>query len=290
MQKPVSKSNVLTASVLALAIAGGLAGCSKGETTATTVADREAALDARAEELAKREAALVAKEQAPPAEATEPEVIQEPPAAKPRSESKPKPVVRRVATAEPESQPRISRPAPPPRIEYIEVPAGTVLNLTLASDLSSRTAVVGDPVEARLANDLMVGNQRVSRAGARVTGTVREVVSGANTIGAVPVLALQFDRLEDLKGEMVPVNGDFSAQGASEKGQDAAKIIGGAAVGAFIGDKIDKKKGKKGAIIGGLLGGATGAVVAKKTGTEVALTQGYEMSVTLNNGFRVAGN
>ncbi len=43
--------------------------------------------------------------------------------------------------------------------------------------------------------------------------------------------------------------------------------------GQFIGDK--------GKVLGGLLGGAIGAVAAQKTGTEVTLTEGTELSIAL---------
>jgi hypothetical protein len=161
--------------------------------------------------------------------------------------------------------------------------------VALSSDLSSRTAAPGDPFAGRLVSDLVIDGHRVAPAGARVSGTVREVVSGSNTIGAVPLLALQFQQLELNDGQQIAINGEFTQQGDSEKGQDAAKIAGGAAVGALIGRKVSKKK-STGTILGGLLGGGAGAVIAKKTGTEVQLADGSTMTFTLGEGFKVASN
>src|ERR1700756_3835377 len=49
---------------------------------------------------------------------------------------------------------------------------GTEVNLKLAQKLSAKSAVVGEPVELVLAQDLKVNDVTVVRQGARVLGTV----------------------------------------------------------------------------------------------------------------------
>ncbi len=95
----------------------------------------------------------------------------------------------------------------------------------------------------------------------------------------MPTLGLQFDRLELEGGKDVPVSGEITQTGKSDTGRDTAKIVGGAAAGAILGHQV--KGGDKGKVIGGLLGGAIGAVAAQKTGTEVVLSEGTALSLTL---------
>jgi hypothetical protein len=159
--------------------------------------------------------------------------------------------------------------------------------VALASDLSTKTAKPGDPFDAHLASDLVIDNHRVAPAGSRLTGTVAEVVSGSNAIGAIPKLSLKFDHLELSDGRRIPLSGEFTELGKSEKGRDTAKILGGAAAGAIIGHQV--KDNDTGTVVGGLLGGAAGAVIAKKTGTEVQLAAGSTLTITLGQAVRVAG-
>ena len=65
----------------------------------------------------------------------------------------------------------------------IIVPAGTQLSVSLTSDITTRTAHVGDPVDARLAFDLLMNGRTALPAGASVHGTVTQVVSGSAKIG-----------------------------------------------------------------------------------------------------------
>ena len=51
---------------------------------------------------------------------------------------------------------------------------GTKVNLALAQRITGTAAVVGEPIELVLAEDLRVGNALVARKGARVLGTIIE--------------------------------------------------------------------------------------------------------------------
>jgi hypothetical protein len=175
---------------------------------------------------------------------------------------------------------------PAPRI--VTVPSGTELKLTLASDLSTKSAKVGDTFRARLGNDVMAEGKVAIPAGTTVVGQVTNVVSGSDKIGAVPTISLHFNSLEYSGGKTLPISGDYTSTGKSEKGQDTAKIVGGAAAGAILGHQVNDKS--SGTIIGGLLGAGAGTLAAKKTGTEVKLPADTPVIVVLGAPLKVQVN
>jgi hypothetical protein len=157
-------------------------------------------------------------------------------------------------------KPKVSTPAPVP-VQPIVVPAGTELSIGLSSTVSTKSASIGDPVDARLASDLVIGGRRAIMAGAPIRGRVTEVVSGSKRIGGTPTLAMNFDGIELEDGNTVPISGQLVQQGKSDTARDTAKIVGGTAAGAIIGHQIDDDKGT---VIGGILGGAAGAIAAQE--------------------------
>ena len=190
--------------------------------------------------------------------------------------------------APPASADRPTKPAVasrPPAKLHLDIPAGTALTVALVSALSTKTAHVGDPFAATTTSDLLVDGQVALRSGARLTGTVTEVKSGSNSIGAIPTLGLRINQIELTNGNTIPLTGDLVETGKSEKGRDTAKIVGGAAAGTIIGNQA--KHNDRGKIIGGLLGGAIGTIAAKKTGTEVELAAGSTLTVTTGSPFTV---
>ena len=255
---------------------------------------REAEMAARESELAAREAELAMKQKEQELAAREAELARKQKAAakaettkvaatRPKQESAPKPAAV-LATTNPLKA--TTQPMPSAKAMPITVPAGTQLSVGLSSDVSTKTAKVGDAVDARLASDLVVNGRTALAAGSPVRGTVTEVVSGSNKIGGVPTLAMTFDRLELENGQTVAINGQVVQQGKSETGKDTAKIVGGAAAGAVIGHQVDHDKGS---VIGGLLGGAAGAVAAQKTGGEVNVPAGTVVVFTTDAPFKVGG-
>jgi hypothetical protein len=170
--------------------------------------------------------------------------------------------------------------APARPVQVVTVPAGTVLNLSLTTALSTKTTKVGDPVAAHLTDAVMVDGKTAIASGTTIAGSVIEVVSGSDKVGGTPALGISFDIIELPGGKDIPISGSITQKGKSDTARDTVKIVGGTAAGALIGDKVIK--GKKGKIIGGVLGGAVGAVAAKKTGTEVEITEGTAMAVTLD--------
>jgi hypothetical protein len=294
LKSVIPNSKVFTAGLLTVAIAAAISGCSRGSTEEVSATDvRATELETRLARLEQREAQLAAKEQEQKEQelkAQEQERAREEAAIAARErEAAAKAAEAKKARSAPTRVASINPPAPPkapPRPQPIDVPAGTQLTLALSSDLSTKTLKPGDAVEARLASDLVIDGRRAAPAGARVTGSVADVVSGSNRIGAIPKLTLTFGTLDLENGDRIAINSQYTMEGQSEKGRDTAKIVGGAAAGAVIGHQVDDDKGK---IIGGLLGGAAGAIAAKKTGTEVQLAAGSTVTVTLSSGFRVGG-
>ena len=193
----------------------------------------------------------------------------------------PAPAPATTAAPRPAAKPATPAAAPKPKpVQVVTIPPGTVLSMSLATALNSKTAKVGDPVKATLTSDVMVDGKTAIANGTTVAGSVVKVVSGSDKIGGTPTLAVSFERIELPGGVDVPVSGEITEKGKSDNTRDTVKIVGGTAAGAIIGDRVIK--GDKGKVIGGLLGGAVGAVAAQKTGTEVEMAEGTALSLVLN--------
>lgn len=234
---------------------------------ADDLAAREAELKRREEELALKERELaVARREAAVASAPK--------------------VPRTSATPRPASNTSSSTPRPAPvAAAPVTVPSGTELALALTNGVTTKTAKVGDPVQAILTAPVLVGGKTVIPAGATVRGEVTEVISGSAKIGGHPTLGLAFNeiRLED--GRRLGINAKLTQVGRKETNRDAAKIAGGALVGAIVGDQVsDKNSGK---IVGAVLGGAAGAAIAHNTGGEVELKDGAAVTIALTSSVTV---
>ena len=240
-------------------------------------AEQAAAIAAKEQELADREAAL--KQQEIEAELQKREL--EAQAQQQAAAAKPKPAPAQVASTQP-AKPATPPPPPPPII----VPAGTPLSITVTSPVSTKTAAVGNRIQGQLAADVVVNGRRAAPTGTPVSGVITQVVSGSKKIGGTPVLAVNFDTL-DVGGRAVAISAPLSVQGKSDTAKDTAKVVGTGAAGAVIGHQISHKNG---AIIGGILGTAGGLAIAQNTGSEVDIAAGTVVGVTLTNGFEVAGN
>lgn len=275
----IKPRNVLLAScatVLVAACGGG------AQQDPNALAQREAELQQREAELAAREQALAAQPapEAAPSPAAPPAPA--PVAAAPKPA--PKPAASQPAAA-PKPAAAASKPAEPPAPRIVTVPAGTQLELSLASDLTTKTAQVGDRVTARLARDVLVDGRVALAQGTVVSGEVISVVSGSRKIGGVPTLGIQFKQIELSGGRSLPISGEITQTGRSDTARDTAKIAGGAAAGAIIGNQIGHGDGNK--VIGGLIGGAIGAVAAHRTGAEVELAAGTPLAISLTSGVEV---
>jgi hypothetical protein len=169
-----------------------------------------------------------------------------------------------------------TRPAPTP--EPIEIPAGTVLAVTLDSSVSSDNSRAEEAVTGRLAEPVRSGEREVVPKGAEVRGHVLAAERSGKVKGRAR-LAITFDRLV-ANGQTYDITArpiDVTAE--SSKGRDAKIVGGGALVGAIIGGIKD---GGSGAAKGGLLGGAAGGgAVLLTRGKEVEFPAGTRFKVTL---------
>jgi hypothetical protein len=110
----------------------------------------------------------------------------------------------------------------------IVVPAGMPLAVELTANLNTRTSRVGDRVEARLAHDLVVVDERIAAsAGAVVTGTVSEIASGSDVTGEEPTLAVTFDSLVARNGATVPIKARYRQHGQKAPGSEVSAVGGG---------------------------------------------------------------
>ena len=173
--------------------------------------------------------------------------------------------------------------AEPPK--PIVVPAGTQLAISLGTALSTKTAQEGSRVNGQLASDLVVDGRKAASAGASVGGYVHKSVSGSDRVGTTPKLTVIFDSLVVSNGVNTPISAKFQQLGKSEKGKDTAKIVGGAAAGAIIGNQV--KGGGGGSVVGGLLGAGAGTAVASKTGNEVDVPAGTVVTASTTAEFQV---
>lgn len=194
------------------------------------------------------------------------------PAATPRNDAAPRAEARRDV-------------APPARVvREVTVPIGTSLPLELMTALSSETAQVEAPVQARLRRAVEIGGHTAIPEGTVLSGSVTDVARAGRVQGRSR-LALRFDSAtvngvrEHLSTEPITFEGEAT------KKEDATKIGVGAGIGAAIGAIAGGGGGAaKGAAIGGAAG--TGAVLATR-GKEVELAAGTDLTATTANAVTV---
>jgi hypothetical protein len=153
-------------------------------------------------------------------------------------------------------------PEPPQKtFEELVVSADSVIGLQNDTRVTSETARVEDRVEARVTRDVRVGDRVAIPAGARALGNVTVVEKGGKFKERAR-LGVRFHTLVLADGTRIPISTEtIYRDGESPSNGSAAKVGGGAAVGAIIGAIIG---GAKGAAIGGTAGAGAGtaAVVA----------------------------
>lgn len=162
-------------------------------------------------------------------------------------------------------------PPPPPAapvravVEHIEAPAGTLLVVRLANDVSSATAQVGNRFQGFLDQDLAANGRMIAPHGAKVYGVVSAVDAGSKMKGhptlSVALTDIQVGgRVRSIKTQPVNVSGGTASGGK--------KIVGGAALGATIGAIAG---GGEGAAIGAAAGAGAGGVAAAASSVKPAI-------------------
>jgi biotin carboxyl carrier protein len=259
-----------------------LAACGKKpaeeDATAQAEADEATELQARQEELNRREAEIAMKEKEQELQRRETALAEA---------SKPKPAPKPAAAApKPPAPAAAPPPAPAPKPvaagpkNYV-IPAGTSLSVQLPGEISTKTAQVGQRLSANLTEDLVVDGKVIAKAGTLAQGSITQVISGSKTIGGKPTLGITFDSLTFADGGDRPIDARITqVADKSDRGRDTAKIAGGAVAGGVIGHQIDSDQGK---VIGAIIGAAAGTAAAKKTGKEVVLPAGTVVGMTLES-------
>jgi hypothetical protein len=203
---------------------------------------------------------------APPPAPVPPQVIAAPPPA--RSENVP---VQNVSLPASNVETRVPH--------TVTLAARTLLPVRIGETLSSARNQPGDTFLATLTQPLVIDGWIIAERGARLEGRVVEA-SQAGRVKGASRLSISIVRLATADGQNIRIRTElFVKDAASSTGIDAAKIGGGAAIGAIIGAIAG---GGKGAAIGAGAGGAVGA-------GDVLLTRGKpaEIPVETRVSFRV---
>ena len=149
--------------------------------------------------------------------------------------------------------PAIPPPAPP---RQVTLNAGTLVPVRLIDGLTTQRNNPGDSFTGSLDQPLVVDGLVIAERGARVEGRVVTADKGGKVSG-VASLAVQLTRIHLSDGQTISVQSDnFEKHAEQTRATDAAKVGGGAAIGAIIGAIAG---GGKGAAIGAGAGGGLGA-------------------------------
>jgi hypothetical protein len=154
-------------------------------------------------------------------------------------------------------------PPAPPEPAKVTLNAGTLLSVRLVDGLNAERNRVGDTFAGTLDRELVVNGFVIAERGARVDGRVTAADLGGRVKG-LSSLSVEITKLHTSDGQTVALRTDpFQRQAEPDHKGDAAKIGGGAALGAIIGAIAG---GGKGAAIGAGAGGAagTGTVMATR--------------------------
>lgn len=217
----------------------------------------------REEELRQREAVVRERERALAAEAA--------------ARATPAPVVAAAVAPEPE---------PEPEMVTLTVPSGSTFRATLDEELSTGTNRVGDSFTIRLKDPVVSGRTIIAPAGTVVYGTV----TGIRKDDEGTFIDLEFNEIL-LDGKYYPIRasvesaevGSRSNQGTGDR---AAKIGGGAAVGAILGRVFGG--GSKSTVIGAVVGAAAGTGVMLATdGRDAVMEAGSELTIRLEEPLEV---
>lgn len=171
------------------------------------------------------------------------------------------------------------------------LPIGTVIRVRMDSQISSKTAAVGDTFTTTVIGPVFVRNVEVIPADTVFEGKIIKVVK-ATRKGSAGVLGIKFETIRypnketrEIDGQIVSVKDEEeiaqeNVDGNSSTVETAALIGGGAGVGAMIGGLID---GKSGALIGAAIGAGAGGIGAlSNKGNEAIIKANSEIGIKLN--------
>jgi hypothetical protein len=146
---------------------------------------------------------------------------------------------------------------PPERVaNVVTLQAGTLLNVRIGETLSTRRSRPGDNFLATLNEPLVIDNWVIAEKGSRVEGRVVDSDASGRMRGTA-YLSVELVRINTADGQRVRIHTEsIDRKTKASPGEDAAKVVVGAALGAAIGAAAG---GGKGAGIGAGVGAAAGA-------------------------------
>src|SRR2546429_3413646 len=159
-------------------------------------------------------------------------------------------------------------PAPKPAAPTPLSPAaGTRVGLAASDSISTRSAKAGDAFTATVGQDVKdASGHVVIPAGSKVEGTITaaDPAPNPNSSGKIELAVKSvIVRGTSYPVEATVVSKDTVMQGRGVTGADAAKVAGGAAIGAIAGRLLGKNA--KGAVVGGATRSRAGAGSARET-------------------------
>lgn len=156
--------------------------------------------------------------------------------------------------------------------------SGTQIAVILGSEISSKTAGVGDGWHGTVQEAVALQNGGIIPAGSQVSGVVTGVIPAKRGLRAMLDLGVRHINVNG-RNEAVMASTESVIAG-SPRARNLGAIAGGAVAGALIGSQVGDGKNKAvGALIGG---GAATAVVASSKGYQVVLKSGTVMTFTVN--------
>ena len=156
--------------------------------------------------------------------------------------------------------------------------SGTKINVSLGSNISSETALVGDAWHGTVTENVAGQNGGMIPAGSPVDGVVAGVTPASRGSRAMLELTVRGIQVNG-HNESITANSEPVIAG-SPRARNLGAIAGGAVAGALIGKAVGDGKGAAvGAVLGG---GAAAGVVAASKGYQVVLPDGIVMSFSVS--------
>jgi hypothetical protein len=117
-----------------------------------------------------------------------------------------------------------------------QIKAGARFPVQVLSALSSKTAKVGDPVQARLKVDVKIGGKLIASKGSRVVGHVSSVMKARRIMAsyltvkrfwrANGMIGIQFDEIITDSGEHIPLQATPARQSRIVKNKAEGRVLG----------------------------------------------------------------
>jgi hypothetical protein len=263
--------------LIVLAGAGVLAGCGRKD-------NQDVAADSLSRDIQlPRPDSTVVLNDAPPPTRTD-TVYLKAPAATPRRN----PPAAAPSPAPAPAPPPVSIPAPAPAPAASNLAAGTTLEATAATSITSKSNKPGETFTARIGQAVLASNGRVViPAGSVVTLSIVALKPAPNKSAKDGIITLRAESVS-INGVSQPLDADVTFVEHILKGRgvgtsEAAKVGVGAAAGAILGKVVG---GGTGAAVGGVVGGAAGAAVAVESADrDVVVPVGATIRLVLRTAF-----